>query len=121
MYRAILCTIQLFILFSCLSAPALALPTPICAPDEVCLENPLSTDSPEILIGRIIRAILGITGSLALVTFTYGGFVWMASAGNEKQVRKGKNILVWATLGLAVIFSSYALVRFILGDVLGLA
>ena len=42
-----------------------------CPPGQVCLDNPLGTDvTPQIFIGKIIKAILGIVGSLALVMFT---------------------------------------------------
>lgn len=81
--------------------------------DEICLENPIEGNpSPEIIIGKIINAILGITGSLALAMFVYGGFLWMMSGGNQERVTKGKNTIIWAALGLAVIFSSYAIVNF---------
>jgi hypothetical protein len=79
----------------------------------VTLPNPLQTAEPNILIGQIINAVMGIIGSLALVMFIYGGLTWMLAAGNNEKVQKGKNILVWATIGLVVIFSSYALVRFV--------
>lgn len=85
-----------------------------CPEDTVCLDNPLGADmTPSILIGTIIRAILGITGSVALLMFIWGGFTWMTAAGNAERVAKGRNILVWATIGLIVIFTSYALVRFV--------
>lgn len=80
----------------------------------VKLSNPLGTNSVPTLIGRIIDAILGIVGSLALVMFIYGGFTWMTASGNEQSVTKGKNILMWAAVGLAVIFLSYALVKFVI-------
>jgi hypothetical protein len=40
----------------------------------------------------------------------YGGFVWMTAAGNTEKVTQGKNILIWAIIGLVVIFSAYLLV-----------
>jgi len=84
----------------------------------VSLPNPLGTDaaakSPQVLLGKIINSVLGIIGSLALVMFIYGGATWMLSAGNQEKVTKGKQILIWATLGLVVIFTAYALVRFVL-------
>ena len=84
----------------------------------VCLTNPLTgtTKSEGIptLLGKIINSVLGIIGSLALVMFIYGGATWMLSAGNQEQVTKGKNILIWAALGLVIIFTAYALVRFVL-------
>ena len=80
------------------------------------LPNPLGNDNPsiQILIGKIINAVLGIVGSLALIMFIYGGFTWMLAAGNQQAVQKGKDILTWATVGLIVIFASYALVNFVL-------
>jgi len=38
----------------------------------------------------------------------------MTAAGNTERVEKGKKTIVWAVLGLVVIFTSYALVKFIL-------
>lgn len=84
--------------------------------DPVSLTNPLGegkTSIPE-LIGRIINGVLGIVGSLALVMFIYGGFTWMTAAGNSEKVQKGKDILIWASIGLVVIFASYALVNFVI-------
>lgn len=77
------------------------------------LADPLGGATPQIMIGKIISATLGIVGSLALIMFIYGGFTWMLSAGNAEIVTKGKNILIWATIGLIIIFTSYALVKFV--------
>lgn len=84
------------------------------------LQNPLGDKNINELIGQIIQGVLGIVGSLALAMFIYGGFVWMTAAGNDQRVAKGKSILTWATIGLVVIFTSYAAVRFLLADVLGI-
>ena len=68
---------------------------------------------PQTLIGKIINAVLGIVGSIALVMVIYGGFIWMTAAGNQEKVTKGRDVLVWAAVGLFIIFSSYALVKFV--------
>lgn len=101
--------------------------TPPGSSDPVSLINPLggtqaapkgTTDIP-VLLGKIISSVLGVVGSLALVMFIYGGITWMLSAGNQEQVTKGKNILIWATIGIVIIFTAYALVRFVLTTVTG--
>lgn len=81
-----------------------------------CLElsNPLSVDTPQALIGKIINAVLGIVGSLALLMFVYGGLTWMTSSGSQEKVKKGRDIIVWSAIGLAIIFASYGLVRILL-------
>jgi hypothetical protein len=86
----------------------------------VSLNNPLgNVTTPQQLIGKVISAVLGIVGSLALLMFIFGGLTWMTAAGNEKKVTQGRDILMWAAVGLIVIFISYAAVRFLLGEVLG--
>ena len=79
----------------------------------VSLGNPLgNTNTPQQLIGKVISAVMALVGSLALLMFVYGGLLWMTSAGSADKVSKGKNILMWSAIGLIVIFSSYALVKF---------
>jgi multisubunit Na+/H+ antiporter MnhB subunit len=57
---------------------------------------------------------MGVTGALALVMFVIGGIQWMTAAGNSERVKKGRDTLMWAVLGLIVIFSSYAILRAVL-------
>lgn len=73
-------------------------------------------DLPSI-IGRVIRGLLGIVGTIALLMFVYGGFTWMTAGGEPEKIKKAKGILVWSTLGLVVIFSSYVIVNFIIEQV----
>ncbi|MDO8592832.1 MAG: pilin [bacterium] len=100
-------------------APNISGPGASGAPGQpVQLTNPLtgnatSKDIPT-LLGNIIQYAMGIIGSLALVMFIFGGATWMLSAGNQERVTKGKNIIIWAALGLAMIFTAYALVRFLI-------
>lgn len=76
--------------------------------------RPLGEDSLQIIIGRVINVVLGVVGSVFLVMFIYGGVLWMMSSGNNEKIQKGRDTLIWATLGLIVIFASYAMVRFVL-------
>jgi hypothetical protein len=39
--------------------------------------------------------------------------LWMTSLGNTQQIEKGKETLKWATIGLMIIFASYAILSFI--------
>ena len=43
----------------------------------------------------------------------------MTAAGNEKKVAQGRDILMWAAIGLVIIFTSYAAVRFVINEVIG--
>ena len=85
-----------------------------CTGNTCTLSNPLGVSSPQALIGIIINSVLGVVGSIALLMFVYGGLTWMTSAGNAEKVKKGRDIILWSAVGLVVIFSAYALTRFVL-------
>lgn len=63
-----------------------------------------------IAIGNVIKAMLGIIGSLSFAMIIYGGFLYLTSAGAPETITKAKNIVVWAALGLVIIFAAYAIV-----------
>ena len=63
---------------------------------------------------KVIKSVLGIVGSVALLMIVYGGFLWLTSAGNTSQVEKGKQTLGWAGVGLAIIFGSAILVDLVI-------
>lgn len=74
---------------------------------------PLGNTSLQTIIGRLIRGALLYAGMIALVMFVYGGVMWMTSAGNQERISKAKSTLVWATLGLVILFGAYAIVSVI--------
>lgn len=71
------------------------------------------TSGVQTLIGRIIRAVMGVIGSIALLMFVAGGFMWMTASGNSEKTAKAMRILTWSSLGIVVIFSAYVLVNFV--------
>lgn len=73
----------------------------------------LGTTDPSAYVGRIISGLMGVLGSLTLVMFVYSGLLWMTAAGDAGKSEKARDILVWSSLGLLVIFSSYAILRFV--------
>ena len=81
--------------------------------EAINLENPLSADSVPELINNVIKAILGIVGAIALLYFILGGFTWLTSQGKADQVKRGRETLIWATFGLAMIFLSYTILNFL--------
>lgn len=82
----------------------------------VKLDPPLGDINIQQLIGKVIHAILGITGSFALLIFVWGGFLWMTARGDEKQVKQGWDSMTWAGLGLIIIFGAYVIVNFIMSS-----
>lgn len=96
---------------------------------QCALDNPTGKASDEgecrsisifvILLLKFVSYLFTIVGALALLAFIYGGFTLILSQGSSDQVKKGKDILVAAVIGLVIVFSAYMLVRF-LGTAVGL-
>jgi hypothetical protein len=77
------------------------------------LPNPLQADSVPELVGQVIKGLLGVTGSIALFMFVWGGITWMISQGNAEKLKKGKDTILWAIFGLVIIFMSYVIINFV--------
>jgi hypothetical protein len=98
--------------------------TPTGSSGTTSLPNPLTgeendpTDSAE-LFGLILRGFLGIVGTFSLIAFIAGGVMWLTSSGNPEQVKKGKDIFVYALIGIAVVFSSYIVLNFVISTLTG--
>lgn len=75
--------------------------------------NKLGTTDLKVYAGRIIKGVMGILGSLTLVMFVYSGILFMTDRGSGESIGKAKDIAVWTSLGLAVIFASYAILSFV--------
>ena len=95
---------------SCVPAPTEAEKSTVKA---IQLESPIEDTDIVPLIGRVIRTALGVVGAIALLMFVYGGLIWLTSGGTPDKIKKGMDVLLWAAIGLVVIFASYTLVDFV--------
>ncbi len=68
-------------------------------------------------IGKIIKVVLGLLGTIFLVLTVYAGFLWMTAGGNDEQAGKAIGILKTAVVGLIIILASYSITYFVLQKV----
>ena len=66
------------------------------------------------LIGNMIKIFLGIVGTIALLVFLYSGIMWMLAGGKEAFVQKAESSMIWAALGLFVVFISYTIITYLI-------
>lgn len=80
----------------------------------VSLEDPLGLKGDVTgLFVRIIKALLGLVGIASLVAFVYAGFMFLISAGNSEQVKKAKDTMVYAVLGVFISMAAYVILSFV--------
>jgi hypothetical protein len=113
------------LLVVCLTPLALGIPS-VLAEDSLGVnymnETGLSAQDPRVTVARIIQIALGFLGTIAVVLIIYAGFLWMTSEGNADKLKKAKDTLKSAAIGLLIILSAFAIVTFVidkLNDALG--
>lgn len=66
-----------------------------------------------LLAAKIIQALIGLVGVAFVILFIYGGFLYMTSSGNEERIKKSKDLLKNAVIGLIIIMAAYSIAYFI--------
>lgn len=69
-------------------------------------------------IGNLIRVALGFLGVFAVCIVLWGGFKWMTAGGNDEKVSEAKRLLIAGLIGIAIILSAYAIVEFVISNIL---
>lgn len=75
-----------------------------CPSGSICIQNPLTACTVEEVITRIADIIFYIGLIVVPVLILLAAYFFMTSAGDPKKVTKAKDIILWAVVGLAVIF-----------------
>lgn len=77
-------------------------------PDVVKLDNPLTIGKDvKVIIGTIIKGILGVMGALVLLMVVKGGGTWITAAGSPEKIKEGSQTILWALLGAIITAASY--------------
>jgi len=66
------------------------------------------------VIARIIRAVLGFLGVVAVIIILWGGFMWMTSGGAEDKVKSARKLIIMGIIGLAIVLAAYAIASFVI-------
>lgn len=63
--------------------------------------------NPREILGRFVQILIGISGSVALLMFLYGGILFLTSGGKAELAQKGLHVIVWSILGILLIAAAY--------------
>ena len=78
--------------------------------------NPLSEQTNIItIIDRVSKWALGLLLVLAAVFIIYAAYLYLTAAGNEENVGKAKNVIIYAAIAIAVGLLSRVIVFLVRG------
>ncbi|MEA1963081.1 MAG: hypothetical protein U9M94_02455 [Patescibacteria group bacterium] len=72
-----------------------------------------SRDLRDIAVSGVV-IFLGILGLFFTVLIILAGFRWMNSRGNEEEVKKAKDQLKGAIIGMIIVIAAYAIAQFMI-------
>ena len=68
---------------------------------------------PRAIVASIIKVVLSFLGTIAVVLIIYAGFLWMTASGKPDNIKKAKDIMSAAVVGLVIILISYGITVFV--------
>jgi hypothetical protein len=75
-----------------------------------------STSFPTVL-GRLVKPLLAVMGSVFLILIIGAGLMWMTAQGNEDKVAKAKKIINTSVVGLFLVIFAYVIAYFLVNNV----
>ena len=105
--KSILLTIALVSLVGLFFIFPLAQALPMPPATDVGLSNKSVTE----ILTKVVTWLLGIVGIIALISFIVAGIMYLVSAGSDKMVESAKKTMTYALVGIAVVLSSYVIVK----------
>ena len=61
----------------------------------------------------LLSAVFGIAGAVAVVFIIVGGIKYAASQGSAADLQKGKDMIVYALVGLVFVIMAFAIVQLV--------
>ncbi|OGI82226.1 hypothetical protein A3I95_00630 [Candidatus Nomurabacteria bacterium RIFCSPLOWO2_02_FULL_44_12] len=105
-----------FFFLSLFSAPFTILaqaitPTPL--DSRGVLLNPISSNTVQELIAKLLEGIVRIGLPIVALAIIYSGFLFVAARGNSEKLTKAKSALLYTIIGAAILLGSWALAKLI--------
>lgn len=67
--------------------------------------------TPMLILGNVVNFLLTTGGLVCITVFMLGTFYMVFSRGKEDLLQKGKDLMIGAGVGLAVILGAYGIIR----------
>lgn len=75
----------------------------------------LPTDTISGIIGRTMNWLLMILGFIGIIGFVIAGILYLTAAGDEDQIGKAKNAMMYSIIGVIVALVGFVIIRAVEG------
>lgn len=82
---------------------------------EVANQNKLGeARSTKEILQSIVKWLLSLVGTIAVISLLYGGFLYITSQGEDNKVEQAKHIILYSIIGLIIIGLSAIIVNVVI-------
>jgi uncharacterized membrane protein len=74
-----------------------------------------SGDKAQDFIKTVVNTLLYILGAIAVIVIIIGGVLFATSSGDASNVKRAKDMITYAVVGLIVAMCAFAIVNFVVG------
>ncbi len=82
-------------------------------PSDIGVTN-AATD-PNAALSGILTVAYSAAGIVAVLVIIYGAYIYITSDGNPSNVKRGKDAIIGAVIGIVIILMAFVITQFILG------
>ena len=79
-----------------------------------CKDAESDKDNLTKVIGSIVSAVIAILGVVAIIFIVVGGIGYMTSTGDAGKVKKAKDTILYACIGLIICALAFAITQFVI-------
>ncbi len=65
------------------------------------------------VVSKVMRAVFGIMGAIAVIVVIFGGLQYVLSSGDPKRTARAKETILYAVIGIVISLSAFAIVSFV--------
>ena len=65
------------------------------------------------IAGTVVSVFLSILAIIFIALMLYGGYLWMMDRGNDENIKRAKDLIMNAIIGLVVVIAAYAISYFV--------
>ena len=82
-------------------------------PSDIGITNP--TKDPGTALTNLLNVAYSAAGIIAVVVIIYGAYIYVTSDGNPTNVKRGRDAIMGAAIGIIIIIMAFVITQFILG------
>jgi heme/copper-type cytochrome/quinol oxidase subunit 2 len=63
----------------------------------------------------ILNTVYGVAGIIAVIAIIGAGFIYTTSGGSPENIKKAKNAIIYAVIGLIIVIMAFSITWFVSG------